>query len=34
MRAGEQVEMMKADINLLRAVEQAAKPLYVKPEET
>lgn len=33
MRAGEQVEMMKADINLLRAVEQAAKPLYVKPEE-
>lgn len=33
MRAEERVEMMKADINLLRTVEQAAKPIYVKPDE-
>lgn len=33
MRAEERVEMMKADINLLRSVEQTAKPIYVKSDE-
>ena len=30
LRQGEQVEMMKADIHLLRVAEQAAKPIYEK----
>ena len=30
LREGEGVEMMKADINLLRAAEQAARPIYEK----
>lgn len=30
LRQGEGVEMMKANISLLRAAEQAAKPIYVK----
>lgn len=33
MRAEERVEMMKADINLLRAVERAAKPIYTKADQ-
>jgi len=30
LRQGEQLEMMKADIRLLRAAEQAARPIYEK----
>lgn len=30
LRQGEQVEMMKADLNLLRAAEQAGRPIYEK----
>ena len=30
LRQGEGIEMMKANISLLRAAEQAAKPIYVK----
>ena len=30
LREGEQLEMVKADIRLLRAAEQASRPIYEK----